>query len=83
MVIKMEDPRCTIAAVEMEDLRCRSMIGGVVIEMEDFRCLSLRDEGFRSKSMHDRVAVQTEYPRSARVTIEMEDPRCKYLQTMW
>jgi len=72
-----------MAAVEMEDLRCRSMIGGAVIEMEDFRCISLRDGGLRSTGMHDRVAVQTEDPRCTRVAIEMEDPRCKHLQTMW
>jgi len=34
-------------------------------------------------NVYSVLAVQTEDPRSARVTIEMEDPRCKYLQTMW
>jgi hypothetical protein len=37
----MEDPRCKIVAIEMDDLRCMSPLNGVVIEIEDLRCKSL------------------------------------------
>jgi hypothetical protein len=36
----MEDPRCKIVAIEMDDLRCRSPLNAVVIEIEDLRCKS-------------------------------------------
>ena len=37
----MEEPRCKIAAIQMEDPRCIGILRGVVIEMEDPRCRGL------------------------------------------
>ncbi len=68
-VIEMEDPRFRIAAIEMDDLRCKGLLCGVEIEMEDPRC----------KTLFYRVALEMEDPRCQRVTVDMEDPRCKYL----
>ena len=37
----MEEHRCKIAAVGVEDSRCQSLVDGAVVEMEDQRCQSL------------------------------------------
>ena len=73
VVIEMEDPRCKIVAIEMDDLRCRNSLNGVVIEIEDFRC----------KSLIDRVVLEVEDTRCNRMAIKMEDPRCKSLLMTW
>ena len=72
-VIEMEDPRCRIAALEMDDLRCKGLLSGVMIEVEDPRY----------KSLHYRVALEIEDPRCNRVPIKMEDPRCTSLLVPW
>ena len=73
VVIEMEDPRCKIVAIEMDDLRCRSPLNAVVIEIEDLRC----------KSLLNRVVLEIEDPRCNRVAIRMEDPRCESLLMTW
>jgi len=67
--IEMEDPRCRIAAVEIDDTRCKSLIQGVVIEAEDLRC----------KSLGYRVTTEMEDPRCVSVAMKMDDPRCQSL----
>jgi phage FluMu protein Com len=37
----MEDPRRKIAAIELEDPRCKNLLSGVEIEKEDPRCKNL------------------------------------------
>jgi hypothetical protein len=69
----MEDPRCKIVAIEIDDLRCRSPLNGVVIEIEDLRC----------KSLLNRVVLEIEDPRCSSVAIRMEDPRGKNLHLSW
>jgi len=69
----MEDPRCRIAASEMEDHRCGNLLSGVVIEIEDPRL----------ESLFCRMALEIEDPRCMRVTVEMEDHRCKSLFMTW
>ena len=69
----MEDPRCKIVAIEMDDLRCRSPLNGVVIEIEDFRC----------KSLLNRVVLEIEDSRCSCVAIKMEDPRCPNPHLAW
>ena len=69
----MEDPRCKIVAIEMDDLRCRSRLNGVVIEIEDLRC----------KSLLNRVVLEIEDSRCSCVAIKMEDPRGKNLHLSW
>ena len=73
VVIEMEDPRCKIVAIEMDDLRCRSPLNAVVIEIEDLRC----------KSLLNRVVLEIEDLRCNRVAIRMEDPRCESLLMTW
>ena len=70
-VIKMEDPRCKIAAIEAEDPRCKNLLSGVEIEMEDPRCMSLL------------IRVVMEDPRCRIEAVKTEDPRCKNLHMMW
>ena len=72
-VIEMEDPRCRIAALEMDDLRCKGLLSGVMIEVEDPRY----------KSLYYRAALEIEDPRCNRVPIKMEDPRCTSLLVPW
>ena len=43
----MEDPRCQIAAIEMEDSRCTDIPNSGVIQVEDRRCESLQLERAR------------------------------------
>ena len=69
----MEDPRCKIVAIEMDDLRCSSALHGVVIEIEDLRC----------KSLLNRVVLEIEDSRCSCVAIKMEDPRGKNLHLSW
>jgi hypothetical protein len=65
----MEDPRCTIAAMETEDPRCMNLCNGMVIGMEDLRCESL----LRS------AVTEMEDPRCRTVAHATEDPRCRSL----
>jgi hypothetical protein len=68
--MKMEDSRCRIAAVELDDTRCKSLLEGVVIEAEDLRCKSL---GYSApKEMED--------PRCRSAATVMEDPRCQNMR---
>ena len=71
----MEDPRCKIAAMAMEDSRCKGMLRGVEIEMEDPRCMSLPNR----VSPPNRVLLEMEDPRCKIAAMAMEDPRCKGL----
>ena len=72
-VVEMEDPRCKIAATEMEGSDCKGLLRGLVIETEDPRC----------NIQHNRVAIGMEYSWSQSVGIEMEDPRCRNMRTKW
>jgi len=69
----MEDPRCKIVAMEMDELRGRSPLNGVVIEMEDLRC----------KSLSNRVVLEIEDLRCGRIAIRMEDSWCNNLRLNW
>ena len=57
----MEDSRCKVVAIEMDESRCRNSVNGVVIEIEDFRC----------KSLIDRVVLEVEDARCNRSAIKM------------
>jgi hypothetical protein len=70
MEIVMEDSRCRIAAVELDDARCKSLIQGVVIEAEDHRC----------KSLGYRATTEMDDPRCASTAIKMDDPRCQNMR---
>jgi len=59
VVIEMEDARCKVVAMEMDEFRCRSPLSGVVLEIEDPRC----------KSLADRVVLEIEDPRGSFVAI--------------
>jgi ribosome-associated protein YbcJ (S4-like RNA binding protein) len=72
-VIEMDDSRYKIAAVEMDDLRSKSLLSGVTIEMEDRRC----------KSLINRVVPEAEDYRCNHVAMKMEDPRCQNLSMIW
>jgi len=74
VVSEMEDPRCKIAAIQVEDPRCIGILRGVVIEMEDPRC-----RGLFQGVLLKRAAIEMEDPRCRHVGIEMEDPRCRNL----
>jgi hypothetical protein len=69
----MEDSRCKVVAIEMDDFRCRNSLSGVAIEMEDFRC----------KNLVDRMVLEIEDPRGNFVAIKIEDPRFKSLLATW
>lgn len=69
----MEEHRCRIAAIEMEDSRCQSMLTGVVVEFEDQRC----------RSLNLRAEIEVEDRRCNRVENRMEDPRCASLRANW
>ena len=72
-VIEMEDPRCKVAAIEMEDSRLKGFRNGMEIVIEDLRC----------ERLPSRVALQTEDPRCMHVVTVMEDPRCQWIQMKW
>ena len=72
-VIDMEDPRCKIVAVEMDELRSRSPLNGMLIAMEDLRC----------RSLPNRATLEIEYPRCHCVQTKMDDPRCNSLHLKW
>lgn len=67
----MEDSRCRIAAIKVEDPRCRSLLMGVEIEMEDPRY-----KGPHQDVILKGATIEIEDARCKRVGIEMEDPRC-------
>jgi hypothetical protein len=69
----MEDPRYKIAAVEMEDPRCKSLRTGVMIQTEDLRCRTLRNG----------LVIEMEDHWSRRASVAMEDPRCGNLSNRW
>ena len=73
IVSQMEDPRCTIAAVELDDPRGAWLLRGVTIEIEDPRYTNLGD----------RAVLRMEDPRCSRVTMKMEDPRCGSFFATW
>jgi hypothetical protein len=70
----MEEHRCKIAAVGVEDSRCQSLVDGAVVEMEDQRCQSLN---------FFRAVVDIEDQRCNFVEMRMEDPRCSNLHARW
>jgi len=72
-VIEMEDSRCRIVALKMDELRCRSELNGVATEMEDLRC----------KSLSNRLALEIEDPRCGGIAMQTEDPRCNNLHLNW
>jgi hypothetical protein len=65
-VVWMDDPRYTIAAIEIDDVRCGSLLRGVAVEMEDPRC----------RNLNNRLVLEMEDPRCSPVAMKMEDPRC-------
>ena len=73
VVIAMDSFRCKMAAIEMEDPRCSSLLEGVAIEMEDRRCTGLV-EG---------LVLEVDDARCRHVPVRMEDPRCQNLHTNW
>lgn len=68
----MEDTRCKIVAIEVDDLRC-NRLNDLVIEMGDFRC----------KSLLNRETLEIDDPRCNRMAIRVEDPRCQSLHMDW
>jgi len=73
METEMDDPRCKIAAIEMEDSRCNGLLNGMVVEMEDLRC----------RSLLYRAPKEMEDPRCRSTGTEMDDPRCRSLSRAW
>jgi len=69
----MEDPRFKVAAIEVEDPRCKGIQNGREIAMEDLRC----------ERLSNRAVIQTEDPRCMQVVTVVEDPRCQWLQMRW
>ena len=69
VVIEMENARCRIAAIEVEDPRCCGLLRGVEVEMEDPRC----------KGLLHGVAIEVDDLRCKMVAIEVDDPRCRSL----
>jgi hypothetical protein len=71
---EMEDFRCYFVTMEMEDPRCKGLLGNAAIEMEDPRC----------KSMLSGTAIEMEDPRCksmlSSAPMMMEDPRCQNLR---
>lgn len=69
----MEEHRCRIAAMVVEDFRCKSLLDSAHIVTQDprYRCL------------YRRVEVEVEDSRCNSVAAEMEDPRCKGLSLKW
>lgn len=72
-VIEMDDPRCKIAAIGIDDSRCRGLLNGMIVEMEDLRCIGL----------HYRASNRMEDPRCGGTAHEMDDPRCRGLSRDW
>ena len=73
MVIEMNEPRCKIAAFEIDDPRCGKLLDGVVIVIEDLRC----------RNLGDRLVLEMEDPRCSRTAMKMEDPRCVSMFMTW
>jgi hypothetical protein len=71
--MEMEDPRCTIVAVETVDPRCGSL----------HRAVNIKHEGPRWKNLEDRNLHMTDDPRCDRMALKMEDPRCANLFASW
>jgi hypothetical protein len=69
----MEEHRCRMVAMEVEDFRCKSLLDSALIVTRDPRY----------KSLHRGVDVEVEDSRCSSVAIEMEDPRCKGLSLKW
>jgi len=69
----MEDQRCRIVAIAVEDFRCKSLLDSALTVTQDPRY----------KCLHRSVEVEVEDSRCSRVAIEMEDPRCQGLFLKW
>lgn len=67
VVIEMDDPRYTVAAIETEDARCKGLLKGMGIEAEDYRYKRLRYS----------VSIEMDDPRCKSAATEMDDPRCR------
>ena len=72
-VTKMEELRCKIAAIRMEDSRCQELFEGAVVEVEDQRCTRLAHS----------LVIEIEDSRFDSMAVRMEDPRCSGLRTRW
>jgi hypothetical protein len=73
LVIEMEFSRCKIAAIEIQDPRCSSLLEGIAIGTEDSRC----------RSLVEGMALEVDDARCAYARIKMEDPRCQELRARW
>ena len=71
--VYMEDARCEVAAVKIDDPRCKGLFKGVDVGMEDHRC----------KSLSPYAALQVEDSRCWSTGMEFEDPRCQNLAGRW
>ena len=69
----MNEPRCKIAAFEMDDPRFGKLLDGVVIAIEDPRY----------KNLGDRLVLEIEDSRCGRTAMKMEDPRCSSMFMAW
>jgi hypothetical protein len=69
----MEDHRCRMEAAATEDCRCNYLLDSAMTTTHDPRYKSLRS----------RVGIEVEDCRYNSASIEMEDPRCKNLSSMW
>jgi hypothetical protein len=69
----MEEHRCKIAGLQIEDPRCHSLVAAVMVQQEDQRC----------EWLSDRMAmVRVDSPGNCTPMLT-DDPRCRSLRTMW
>ena len=69
----MEEHRCRMVALVVDDSRCKNLFDGAMIEAEDPR----------HSSQRWRVEIEVEDSRCNRIAIEMEDPRCRGFFSKW
>jgi hypothetical protein len=69
----MEEHRCRMEAASTEDCRCKYLHESAIPPAHDPRYKHLRLQ----------VELEVEDCRCNSVSLEMEDPRCKNLLTMW
>lgn len=69
----MEEQRCRIAAAAAHDYRCKHLLDSAVTGMRDprYECLNIQ------------AGLGVEDSRCNPVAMEMEDPRCQGLSSMW
>jgi len=72
-VSQMEETRCRVATSATEDCRCKNLLDSGITESQDPRY----------KSLHRQVGFEIEDPRFNPAVMNMEDPRCSGISSMW